>query len=268
MIGDSLYDLLVHIQVWGAMVMLFAIRPAVCFMVLPATDEPAMTATIRHLLGVVFAIHVAAGASPADFMAVATPQGLITMALREALIGFTIGFAAGQGFWIAQSVGALVDNLAGFNNVQLINPSSSEQSTPVSDTLLQMFIAVFWASGGMLVLLGVMGQTYLWWPVLDATPQWPRFPEAFAEIQLSHLARTTVSLAMPILFLLAFVDVGLGMVSRAAKNVDTSPLGTPLKSAIAMLSMVLFSSVFLADIRQYLSLADLPAMVAKWHSLK
>ncbi|QHJ00012.1 EscT/YscT/HrcT family type III secretion system export apparatus protein [Xylophilus rhododendri] len=264
----SMFDVPRQIPLWGALWMLFFIRPAVAFVVLPATSEPAMTATTRHLLCVSFAAHVAMGASPATLEALATPQFLATVAVREALIGFTIGFAAGQGFWVAQSVGALVDNLAGYNNVQLINPSSPEQNTPVSDVMLQMFVAVFWTSGGMLLLLGVIGETYRWWPVLDPLPQWPAVPEALAGIGLTHLMRMVVSLSMPILFLLAFVDVGMGLVARAAKNADTSPLATPLKSAVALLAMVLFSSVFLADIRHYLSLAELPAVLARWHSLR
>lgn len=264
----SLVELSSQMQLWTAMLLLFTVRPAIAFMVLPATSEPSMTPTIRHLLCLVFSVHVVAAASPEAFLAVATPQGLAVMVAREALIGFTLGFAASQGFWIVQSVGACIDNLAGYNNVQLINPSSSEQNTPVSDVMLQLFVAVFWTSGGMLLLMGVMGQTYRWWPVLEAVPRWPVLPERFAEIQLSHLMRTVVSLAMPILFLLAFIDIGLGLVARAAKNVDTAPLATPLKSATALLAMVLFSSVFLDDIRSYMGLVDLPAVLEKWRSLK
>lgn len=264
----DILDLGSRLETWTAMVLMFGIRPAIAFLVLPATTEPSMTPTIRHLLTAMFALHIAAGASPAAFAAVATPGNLLLMVCREAIIGFVIGFAASQGFWIAQSVGAIIDNLAGYNNVQLINPSSSEQNTPVSDLMLQLFVAVFWTSGGMLVLLGVIGQTYRWWPMLDPLPHWPVLPEEFAALQLTHLMRTVVSLAMPILFLLAFIDVGLGLVARAAKNVDTTPLATPLKSATALLAMVLFSSVFLEDIKVYLALVDLPAILAKWHSLR
>jgi len=263
----ELLDVGVHLEAWTAMVLLFGIRPAVAFLVLPATTEPAMTPSIRYLVCAVFSLHVAAGASPAAFMALAAPEHLLLVACREALIGFVIGFAASQGFWVAQSIGAVIDNLAGYNNVQLTNPSSSEQNTPVSDLMLQLFVAVFWSSGGMLLLLGVIGQTYLWWPVLQAVPTWPAFPEAFATLQLTHLMRSVVSLSMPILFLLAFIDVGLGLVARAAKNADTSPLGTPLKCATALLALVLFSSVFLEDIRGYLALADLAAVIGKWRSL-
>lgn len=264
----GLFDTAQNLQLWTAMVLVFSMRPAMVFLVLPATTEPCMTPTVRYLLTMMFAVHVAAGASPAAFMALATPQGLAVMMAREAVIGFTIGFAASQGFWVAQSVGAYVDNLAGYNNVQLINPSSSEQNTPVSDLMLNLFVALFWMGGGMLALMGLIGQTYRWWPVLDAVPHWPALPLAFAEMQLTRLMALVVSLAMPILFILAFIDVGLGLVSRAAKNVDTTPLGTPLKSACALLSMVLFSTVFIEDIRAYLTLSDLSAMLEQWRSLK
>ncbi|MCZ2498187.1 EscT/YscT/HrcT family type III secretion system export apparatus protein [Xylophilus sp. Kf1] len=264
----GLFDTAQHLQLWASMLLVFSLRPALVFLVLPATTEPCMTPTIRYLLTMVFAAHVAAGASPDAFVALATPQGLVVLLVREAVIGFTIGFAASQVFWVAQSVGAYVDNLAGYNNVQLINPSSSEQNTPVSDLMLNLVVAVFWAGGGMLVLMGLIGQTYRWWPVLDAAPHWPALPLALAELQMTRLMALVVSLAMPMLFILAFVDVGLGLVSRAAKNVDTTPLGTPLKSACALLSMVLFSTVFIEGIRGYLGLSDLAAMLDAWRSLK
>jgi len=268
MSGAELFDTAQHLQLWGAMLLVFSMRPAMVFLVLPATTEPCMTPTIRYLLTMMFAAHVAAGASPQAFIALATPQGLAVMLAREAVIGFTIGFAAGQGFWVAQSVGAYVDNLAGYNNVQLINPSSSEQNTPVSDLMLNLFVALFWMGGGMLVLMGLIGQTYRWWPVLDAAPHWPALPMAFAELQLTRLMEVVVSLAMPILFILAFIDIGLALVSRSAKNVDTSPLGTPLKSACALLSMVLFSTVFIEDVRSYLTLRDLASLLEQWRLLK
>lgn len=264
----NLFDTAEHLQLWGAMLLVFSVRPAIVFLVLPATTEPCMTPTVRYLLTMIFAVHVAAGASPQAFIALATPQGVAVMAVREAVIGFTVGFAASQAFWVAQSVGAYIDNLAGYNNVQLMNPSSSEQNTPVSDLMLNLFVAVFWMGGGMLVLMGLLGQTYRWWPVLDAAPQWPALPLALAELQMARLMAVVVSLSMPILFILAFIDIGLGVVSRAAKNVDTTPLGTPLKSAAALLSMVLFSTVFIEDIRSSLNLADLSALLEQWRSLK
>ena len=268
MSGASFFEIAKHLELWGAMLVVFSLRPAMVFLVLPATTEPCMTPTVRHLLTMIFAVHVAAGASPQAFAALATPQGLAMLLAREAAIGFTIGFAASQGFWVAQSVGAYVDNLAGYNNVQLINPSSSEQNTPVSDLMLNLLVALFWTGGGMLVLMGLIGQTYRWWPVLDPTPHWPALPLSLAGLQLTRLMEMVVSLAMPILFILAFIDIGLALVSRSAKNVDTSALGTPLKSACALLSMLLFSTVFIEDIRAYLNLSDLAAMLEQWRSLK
>ena len=268
MIADALFASAFQLQVWIGMVLVFSVRPAVLFLVLPATTAPCMTATVRNLLTMIFSLHVVSGASPAAFAALATPPQLALMVLREAFIGFTLGFAASQAFWVAQSVGACIDNLAGYNNVQLINPSSSEQNTPVSDLMLNLCVAVFWAGGGMLALLGLLGSTYHWWPVLEATPHWPSMPLSFAELQLTGLMRMVVSVAMPLLFILAFIDVGLGLVARAAKNVDTTPLGTPLKSACALLALVLFSTVFIEDIRRYLLLEDLPVVLERWRSLK
>ena len=73
------------------------------------------------------------------------PNGLPTMndfALKEVALGLLIGFAASTVFWTAESVGALIDAQTGFNNVQMTNPLSGEQSTPISHLLSQLVIAV------------------------------------------------------------------------------------------------------------------------------
>jgi type III secretion protein T len=246
---------------WTAVVVLFGIRPAAVFIVLPATSEPMMRPSIRNLIVVVVAAFAGSYAPDAMLAKLGDHVELLGFAAREAAIGATLGFAASKGFWIAQSVGALVDNLAGYNNVQITNPSSSEQSTPVSDILLQMFCSAFWASGGMLLLLGTLFETYRWWP---SPSSWPDWPKDFAPQQLSDLMRVIVSLSMPLLFLLALVDIGLGLMSRSAKNLDLSAVSQPLKSATALLAMVLFSTVFLDEIRGFISVADLPAWLAKW----
>jgi type III secretory pathway component EscT len=54
------------------------------------------------------------------------------------------------------------------------------------------------------------------------------------------------------------------LMSRSAKNLDLSAVSQPLKSATALLAMVLFSTVFLDEIRGFISVADLPAWLAKW----
>ncbi|MBP7565017.1 MAG: flagellar biosynthetic protein FliR [Burkholderiaceae bacterium] len=245
---------------WAALVMLFLIKPAIAFEILPATNEPMLLSTPRRLLTVSIAVFAGTGAWMSGWR-VPPLDTLWLLALREAALGFTIGFAAAQVFWIAQGVGAMVDNVAGYNNVQITNPSSSEQTTPISDVMLQLSVALFWALGGMLLVAGALFESWRWFPMQGREVLWPRWREESGIDEFSGIMRAIASVAAPLLFLVAAIDVGGGLVSRAAKSVDTSALGTPLKAAAAVLSLAIFSAVFAQDIRSYLAMNDLLAMV-------
>jgi type III secretion protein T len=245
---------------WAAVVMLFIVKPAIAFEILPATNEPMLLSTPRRLLVVSIAVFAGTGAWMSGWR-IPPLDVLWLLVLREAALGFTIGFAAAQVFWIAQGVGAMVDNVAGYNNVQITNPSSSEQTTPISDVMLQLSVALFWALGGMLLVTGALFESWRWFPMQAREMLWPQWREDAAVGQFAIIMRAIASVSAPLLFLVAAIDVGGGLVSRAAKSVDTSALGTPLKAAAAVLSLAVFSAVFAQDIRSYLAMSDLLAVI-------
>ncbi len=249
---------------WTAIVLIHCVRPAIAFTIFPGTSDPMLTTSIRAMLAGVFGVFAATGAYQAGWQLPQAPVAVALLVFREAAIGFTIGFAAGKVFWVAQGVGAYIDNMAGYNNVQLTNPSSPEQSTPVSDMMMQLAVAVFWSLGGMLLVAGALFETWVWWPMAGKTPTWPEWPVDIAAAQFTALMRTIASVATPLLFLIAVIDIALGLISRAAKNVDTNALAKPLKSGAAVLSLVLFSSVFAQDIKSYLAMDELLQWVRAW----
>ena len=192
------------------------------------------------------------------------------MVLREAMLGAVMGLAAGKVFWVAQAMGAYVDNLVGYNNVQLLNPSSSEQSTPLADLLLQLCTAVFYALGGLLLVFDALVQSLHWWPVLGragttglTSPNW-QIQEATKGID--NLMSLIASVASPLLFLLTLVDICLGLLSRSAKGIDTSAVATPVKTGIALLALALFASVFLENIKAGLTMDGLLSQMAHWRA--
>lgn len=253
---DELSKLALTVADWGALVLLYGIRPMVALEVFPATANPMLTGWVRRMLAMLYAAFAATGSYLAGQRAL---QFDVLLTLREMLIGFTLGFAGGQMFWVAESMGALVDNMAGYNNVQLMNPSRSEQNTPLADLMMQLAVTVFWSLGGMLLLMGLLNSTYAWWPLFSRLPQWPDIALVFSQTWLAQFMQLVAAVSLPVLFLIAVVDIALGLVSRAAKNVDTSAVGQPLKAAAALMAMVLFSSVFVQDLHTYLSLDDLAA---------
>ena len=237
-------------------VALCSLRLYVVFTVLPATAGDALQGMTRNGVVILFGMFIAAGLSSHDVGSLSAALWL-TLAIKEALIGLMLGFAVSTVFWVAESVGALIDTQAGYNNVQLTNPLSGQQSTPVSDTLLHLMICVFFMLGGMLVLLGALFESFKVWPLLAPMPSMKGFSDVFFLNEVDHMMTMTVKFAAPALLVLVLIDVGFGLVTRAADKLEPHSLSQPVKGAMTMLLLALLCGVFVAEVRHFLLPLDL-----------
>jgi type III secretion protein T len=162
-------------------------------------------------------------------------------------------------FWIAEGVGMLIDNQAGFNNVQQTNPLSGQQSTPVGNLLAQLAISGFYMLGGMMVFVGLLFDSFQWWPLQGSMPDWLQLMERFLPGEVTSLAETTLKIAGPVLVTLVLIDLGIGLLGKAAEKLEPNSLGQPIKGATAMLMLVVLIAVFFSQVRPELSLKPLAA---------
>ena len=153
--------------------MLCSARLFATFSILQATSEQALQGRVRSGVVIVIALFVAGG-QPTDLANQLSGGLFIVFAIKEAFLGMILGYMAATVFWVAEGVGAMIDNVAGYNNVQQQNPLNSAQSTPISNLLLQLCVTLFYTLGGFLFLLEALFETYKWWPInsaLGGTPE-------------------------------------------------------------------------------------------------
>jgi type III secretion protein T len=233
---ESLYALV-------TLLALCSIRLLVVFVVLPATSDQVLPGGARN--GVVYLIgwFIAAG-QPADTLARLDGVTALILVGKEMFIGMVIGYVASPVFWIAQSVGVVFDNMAGFNNVQTSNPLRGEQATPVSNVLIQFAIVLFYVSGGMLFLLGAIFASFRWWPLTATLPSLDALADSFLISQVDGIAAATVKLAAPVMLVLVLIDLGFGLVAKAADKLEPTTLSQPVRGAVALLMLVLLTGTF------------------------
>jgi type III secretion protein T len=248
-LGDALEDL-------GVMVALCSIRIYAALQVLPATGEQFLQGLVRNGLVLVLGAYVAFGLPTEHVLQMSAAQ-LLGLAVKEAMIGVLMGFAAATVFWTAECVGALIDTQTGYNNVQISNPMSGEQSTPVSGLLMQLVIGVFYALGGMLLFLGAMFESFKVWPLTASLPSLRGVAEVFVVQQMDSLMTGVVKFAAPVLLILLLIDLGLGLMTRAADKLEPNSLAQPIKGAVAVLLLSLLAGVFLEQVRRFLLPSDL-----------
>jgi type III secretion protein T len=247
------------------LIALCSIRTLVIFFILPATTDPMIPGAPRAAIACVLAAFVAVGQRPEIFDSMGSAT-LTMIAGKEAFIGLVIGYMASTFFWIAQSVGALIDDLAGFNNVQMTNPQQGEQSTPVSSLLLQLVVTLFYVSGGLAILLGVLFKSYLWWPITAVTPDLQSVSADLAIGNGDAILGSAAKLGAPVMLTLVLIDVGFGVVSRAASKLEPGSLSQPVKGMVAVIVLVAITASVVTQVRSQLHLGGLEATLARFAS--
>lgn len=220
-----------------------AVRIAVIFSLLPATSGEMLPGLARNGVIYVLAFFVAA-AQPAHHFDGITSTQMIMIAVKEAFLGAVLGYAASTVFWVAQCVGTMIDDLAGYNNVQMNNPLRGDQSTPISNTLVQLAVTLFYVGGGMMFLLGAVFESFKWWPLASLTPSMSDVAQSFILSRTDSMMSMSVKLAMPVMLALVLVDLSLGLLARAADKLEPSSLSQTLRGAIGLLMLIFLVAVF------------------------
>ncbi|MFM0152082.1 type III secretion system export apparatus subunit SctT [Paraburkholderia sediminicola] len=229
-----------------------SIRLLVIMVIFPPTGDNVLHGTTRSAIVAVWAAYVALGQQAS------LPQlhgfFLVYVCAKEAAVGLVMAFIASPVFWVAEAVGAYVDDLTGYNNVQMTNPSQGRETSLTSTLMSQCAMIAFWTLGGMTYLLGALFESYRLWPLMSAAPIPGELIQAFVLRQTDSLMQSTAKLATPAMLLLLLVDLGLGLISRAAQKLDLVSLSQPIKGAMAVLMLALLTGMFIGQVRDQVAL--------------
>jgi type III secretion protein T len=259
MIGDQIengfafIEQIVNFKGLLGVLALSTIRIYAAMVVLPATNDQILHGGVRNAMALGFGLFIAWG-QPAGFIEQFSVIQIVVLALKEGLIGMLIGMAISAVFWTAEGVGMLIDNQAGYNSVQQQNPLSGQQSTPMGNLLSQLAIVAFYMVGGMTVFVGLLIDSYQWWPLKGTLPDWPALLERFLPGEIQNYTETVLRIAGPVIMTLMLIDLGIGLLGKAAEKLEPNSLGQPIKGATAMLMMVMLVSVFFIQARPELSM--------------
>jgi len=246
-----LTELMWALHISTTLVAMYMIRFLAAMLILPSMGGSALNGMSQTGIALLLAAFTAYGRSP-DELANLT-GGLIGMiAIKEALLGVALGFAMSTAYWVVQNAGVLIDNAAGYNSIQLRNPQTGWQSTPVSDLLLNLAVAVFFSLGGAVYFAEAIFESYRVWPLVDLLPSAQNAYLSFIEQQVGDLFGNTLKLAAPVIIVVALIDVGFGLLARSAEKLEPASLSQPVKGVVCIVMVSLFISVAFSELRQHL----------------
>jgi type III secretion protein T len=249
---ESLKGMLFSLFIVAARVSpLFILMPFMNRALVPRMVRFAMSAGIGFVLVPVF---------PAGTDAWPSGIPLLALIFKEAVIGVLLGFVIAIPFWAFEAIGFVIDNQRGASMAATLNPMTGHDSSPLGIAFNFAFITFFLLGGGIHLFLGLIYDSYRLWSPLEF---WPAIgPEAAAllMVQLNRLVMLALLLAAPVLIAMLMSELGLALVSRFAPQLQVFFLAMPIKSALALFVLVIYSSTLfdysLAPIRELATWVD------------
>ena len=220
------------------------------FAVAPFFSGTLITGMTRSGLLLMLAIFMSPVAGEMPPLAMGT---WVLIAGKEAMIGTLLGLGFGIFIWAIQSVGDLIDFQTGSSNASFFDPVGGHENGPTSEFLNWAVITLFVSAGGFLAMVGVIVDSYRLWPVASFFPDVGVVLEQFAVRQGDTLFLWIVKLASPVILVLLLVELGMGLIGRAAPQLNVFVFSQPLKSLLAHLMMLLFLYFVYESLQDFLS---------------
>jgi type III secretion protein T len=183
------------------------------------------------------------------------------IAMKEAFIGFVIGFFSAVPFWISESVGNFIDNQRGATMGEVYSPLSGTQVSTFGIFFSQITSTIFFVSGAILLLLGALYKSFEIWPVFSIGVEMTADAATNILFAVDDLMRKTVVISAPVIIVMFLATLGLGLVNRTAPQLNVFFLSMPVKSALGIALLVIYLP-FILDMLMYTKDTDIlhPAM--------
>jgi flagellar biosynthetic protein FliR len=157
---------------------------------------------------------------------------------HQALIGMGIGFAMRLMFAAIDVAGEMIGLQMGLSFAVFFSPTTGGQTSVIAEFLGIVALLVFLALDGHLMLVSALIASFEWIPVGTATAAdgW-----MVIVMQATVMFAIGVLMAMPMVATLLTANIGLGILTRAAPQLNLFAVGFPVTLTVGFL--VLFLSL-------------------------
>ena len=212
------------------------LRTLALFSALPLLGTRSVPMRVR--IGLSVFIAVAAQASLPDMPAVPLDSAAaLLLVVQQVLIGVSLGFAVRLVFAAVEMAGELIGLQMGLNFAGFFDPVTASQTTASSRFFGAMVGWLFIVINGHLLVIAALVNSFKAFPVGPA-------PFAFIHEAMpwqwgASVFGTALWIALPMLAMLGFVNLVLGVISRVAPQINVFAVGFPITLGVGLLGILL-----------------------------
>jgi flagellar biosynthesis protein FliR len=210
--------------------------------VAPLFGNPSVPARVKLGLGVMLALVIAPAIPAVPAMDPMSLEGLLIL-VQQLIIGLAMGFAMRIVFAAVEMAGEVAGLTMGFGFATFFDPQTRGRSSAISQFLVLLATMMFLATNAHLLLLSTLTDTFTTLPI-SATPL---NGASFRTIALlgGKVFSSGMQLSLPIVAALLITNFALGILTRAAPQLNLFGIGFPITLATGFVVLTL-SLPFLA----------------------
>ena len=179
------------------------------------------------------------------------PATLIMFAFtvaKELLIGWLIGLVAYIVLSAVSMAGKIMDMQVGFAVVNMMDPTTNQQTGLIGTFLYNLTIIYFIVTNGHHVIISALAESFRVVPI-DLMVWNTSLPELITDLT-AGIFMNGMKIAMPVTFAILMVNVGMGILARTMPQMNIFVVGIPMHLMIGMatIAMILPFYILFLDV--------------------
>ncbi|MBI5438564.1 MAG: flagellar biosynthetic protein FliR [Nitrosomonadales bacterium] len=201
----------------------------------PILGNKQIPARVKLGLSVLITIVVTPAIGEMPPVAIGSPQGLLIM-VQQVIIGVAMGFTMRLIFTAIEMAGELAGLQMGLGFASFYDPVNAAQSPIVAQWLGMVAALAFLAINGHLLMLSALAESFKTLPIGGMMPG-----QGFHDVARwgGSIFAYALQISLPILAALLITNIALGILTRAAPQLNLFAIGFPITLAIGFLVLLL-----------------------------
>lgn len=230
-----------QLDAWMAALMFPLVRLLGLAMAAPIFSNRGVPVRIRLAIGIGIALAVLPALPPMPAVAPGSGLGLAILA-QQMFIGIAVGLMVRLVLGAVDLAGAMIAMQMGLSFAMFFDQDAGGQTSVVSDFLNYVALMLLLAMNGHLMMVQVLVHSFEWLPV-SLTP--------VNALGWGYVARTGATvfatgllLSLPVVAILLVSSIALGVLTRAAPQLNLFAVGFPITLSAGMIGIVLVMSSY------------------------
>lgn len=202
----------------------------------PVLSQRSVPARVKVGLALLVAVASQASLPTMPVLPLDSPAAM-AMVAQQILVGVTLGFAARVVFAAVEFAGELIGLQMGLNFAGFFDPATGGQGTATSRFFSTMGAFLFVVADGHLLLTMAVVRSFETFPVNDQP--FSVISALQPQVWGAEIFRLGLWIALPIIAMLLFVNMVLGVISRVAQQIQIFSVGFSITVSVGLIGMLL-----------------------------